>query len=233
MKLHIIRHAEPDYINDTITAKGRREAELLAEKLKKYDLTHIFCSPLGRAQATMKYCADITGISPVTEEWTRELTHPRIDTPYGNLMIWDVPGEVYLQELNPNFSQWKKNEYYPDRTEIDHAYDKISQNSDKFFAHFGYIKEGSIFNIESPSKAQIAVFCHNGFGLTWFSYLLNIPYTVAWSGFWMPPSSITTIIFEERSEIYAVPRCIAFADISHLYKADEEISYCGLKGNRI
>ncbi len=233
MKLFVIRHGDPDYENDTLTEKGHREAAFLAEKMKTLGLTHIFSSPLGRAQHTMKYTADATGLIPKTEEWTRELSNLRFDTPYGKLVAWDIPGEIYLQELNPNFDKWKQNEYYPDKTDIDDTYDKIAQASDKFFTHFGYVKEGSIYNIEKPSQAQIAVFCHGGFGLTWLSYLLNIPLTTMWSGFWMPPSSITTILFEERSEIYAVPRCISFADVSHLYKNNEELSYSGLKANRI
>ena len=34
MKLVIIRHADPDYPNNTITEKGKVEAELLAKFLK-------------------------------------------------------------------------------------------------------------------------------------------------------------------------------------------------------
>lgn len=32
MRLYIIRHAEPDYENDTITAEGHKQAEALAKK---------------------------------------------------------------------------------------------------------------------------------------------------------------------------------------------------------
>ena len=32
MRILIIRHAEPDFPNDRLTAKGRREAELLSER---------------------------------------------------------------------------------------------------------------------------------------------------------------------------------------------------------
>ena len=35
MRILIIRHGDPDYVNDTLTEKGRREATLLAEKLSK------------------------------------------------------------------------------------------------------------------------------------------------------------------------------------------------------
>lgn len=33
----------------------------------------------------------------------------------------------------------------------------------------------------------------------------------------LAPSSVTTVLFEERTKDYAVPRCIGLGDISHLY----------------
>ena len=52
MKLVIIRHADPDYPNNTITEKGKVEAELLAKFLKGKKLDYVYCSPMGRAQDT-------------------------------------------------------------------------------------------------------------------------------------------------------------------------------------
>jgi probable phosphoglycerate mutase len=71
----------------------------------------------------------------------------------------------------------------------------------------------------NPNKARIAVFCHNAIALTWLGHLLEIPMPLMWCGFWMAPSSITTILFEERSKEWAVPRCIGLGDTSHLYAA--------------
>ena len=52
MKILIIRHAEPDYENNTITEKGWREAKMLAERLAKLPISEVFVSPMGRAQHT-------------------------------------------------------------------------------------------------------------------------------------------------------------------------------------
>ena len=53
MKLMLIRHAEPDYAVDSLTEKGRREAELLSRRLARIpDISGIYVSPLGRAQDT-------------------------------------------------------------------------------------------------------------------------------------------------------------------------------------
>ena len=52
MKLLIIRHGDPDYEHDSVTEKGKREVELLGQRLAKENITKIYCSPLGRARAT-------------------------------------------------------------------------------------------------------------------------------------------------------------------------------------
>ena len=40
MEILIVRHGDPDYVNDTLTEKGKVEAQLLAEKLSK--MTFLF-----------------------------------------------------------------------------------------------------------------------------------------------------------------------------------------------
>ena len=50
MRLYIIRHADPDYENDTITPAGHLEAQALSVRLKGEGINKIFCSPAGRAQ---------------------------------------------------------------------------------------------------------------------------------------------------------------------------------------
>ena len=46
MKILIVRHAEPDYSIDSLTPKGRVEAELLSQKLIKLDIKDIYVSVL-------------------------------------------------------------------------------------------------------------------------------------------------------------------------------------------
>lgn len=63
---------------------------------------------------------------------------------------------------------------------------------------------------------KIAVFCHGGFGLTWLAHLLQIPFPLVYSNFYLWPSSVTTILFDERVPGNVTPRCIGLGDISHL-----------------
>ena len=54
MKILLIRHAEPDYAHDSLTEKGRREAELLSRRMADYPILDYYVSPLGRARETAR-----------------------------------------------------------------------------------------------------------------------------------------------------------------------------------
>ena len=72
MKLIIVRHGDPDYVKDSLTKKGWREAELLAERLSKLDVKEFYCSPLGRARDTASLTLKKMGREAITLKWLRE-----------------------------------------------------------------------------------------------------------------------------------------------------------------
>ena len=70
-----------------------------------------------------------------------------------------------------------------------------------------------------------------GFGLAWLAHLLEMPLPLLWAGFWLAPSSVTTILMETRSEQWAVPRRLSLGDVSHLYDAKLSVSDQGIIAN--
>ena len=72
MKLVFIRHGDPDYVNDTLTERGRREARALAERVKTWDVDKFFCSPLGRARDTADVSLKAIGRDATVYDWLRE-----------------------------------------------------------------------------------------------------------------------------------------------------------------
>ena len=54
MKIMIIRHAEPDYDNHTLTAQGFKERDALGQFYKDYKFKNIYVSPLNRALFTLE-----------------------------------------------------------------------------------------------------------------------------------------------------------------------------------
>ena len=235
MRLYIIRHADPDYPNNTITPAGHLEARALARRLATEDLTHLYSSPLGRALDTVRYTADVLGLPPVVEEWLRELSGWRIDhPPWGALAAWDLPGEVIrAEEPYPTHDTWHSAPALGSgtTTALHEAFATIREQSDAFLRRHGYERVGGRYRLVRPHRERIAVFCHGGLGLTWLAHRLEIPLTLVWSGFWLAPSSVTIVLFDERSAEWAVPRCLALGDTAHLYTAGLPVRPRGIIAN--
>lgn len=231
MRLHIIRHGDPDYANDTITPAGHLEAQAVGRRMAKAGLTHLYCSPLGRAKDTCRYTQRLTGLVPVTLDWTAELGCGVVVEPWGRLAVWDTPGEIIRENLPlPTRDNWHEMPIFSDPLYCE-AFDKVRRGSDALLAAHGYIREGGRYRIQRPSRDQLAIFCHGGFGLWWLSHLLEIPLPLMWSSFWMPPTSVTTILMDERSTTWAVPRAVGVSDVGHLYAENLPVSHSGCKAN--
>ena len=232
MRLYIIRHGDPDYENDTITPEGHSEARALAERMSLQGLDRIYCSPLGRAIDTMKYTSQMLDMAFNIEEWTRELPDLWLeDTPWGALAAWDIPGEMVRGDgILPTHNNWHQQSVLC-TTKAKEKFEELQTHSDDFLKRHGYDRVGGKYCCTRRNEEKIAVFCHGGLGLTWLAHLLDIPLSLMWTGFWLPPTSVTTILFEERSKMWAVPRCIGMGDISHLYKAGLNVKPSGIVSN--
>lgn len=238
MRLYIIRHADPDYINGTITERGHKEAQALSERLEKEGITKIFSSPLNRAFQTMKYTADRLNTGYEILEWIEEISGLRLELTMterkGLNAVWDIPGEFLLDKSTYRDKEISiENAYMLEeyKEEVLEITEEIEKNSDIFLEKLGYKKDGHKYRIISDNEEKVAVFCHNGSGLTWLSHLLSIPYHIMWSSFWMAPSSVSVILFDKRSRGWVVPRALAIGDTSHLYSNSLEISPRGIITN--
>ena len=232
MRIYLIRHADPDYENDTITEAGHREARALAERMAALSLTDIRVSPMGRARATARYTAEALGLEPVVEAWTAELSDLRTEDPrWKGRMAWDIPGEA----IRSHYDGGDQEAWFEDGPfrfpAVNAAARAIAAASDLFLKTYGYERDGGRYRILAPSRAQVAVFCHGGFGLTWLAHLLGLPLPLVWSSFWLAPSSVTTLVMDERSETWAAPRCLGLGDASHLYAAGLPVRPRGIIAN--
>ncbi len=232
MRLYIIRHADPDYENNTITPTGHQEAKALAGRLVREKIDLVFSSPMGRARDTMFYTARRLNKPFKILDWTQELGYLRVELgmPYGNCTGWDVHGEIIRGKRLPTHTNWFQ-QFPFTGVEFLKTFKKVGRDSDEFIKKFGYLREKGRYRIVRKNRKKIAVFCHGGFGLTWLSHLLEIPLPLMWAGFFLPPSSVTTILFDERTFRWAVPRCIGLGDVSHLYAAGLSVQPRGIKAN--
>ncbi len=221
MRILIIRHADPEYTIDNLTDQGKKQAHALANRLASGldgKLTHIYSSPLGRAQATAAPTSAATGIPVTIEPWTRELNFwPPL--PGGEeLASWDLGGAaIEKRDTLSIANQWgeRENTFLPG---VKEKYADLQAASDAFVARHGYqrISEGT-YRAVKENRDIIAVFCHGGFGAAWLAHLLHIPLASAFAGFYLAPSSLSTVLFDERGVDAVSPRAVGIGDTGHLY----------------
>ena len=99
---------------------------------------------------------------------------------------------------------------------------------DALLLRHGYRKEGLYWHCEDNKKDTILLFCHFAVGSAILAHLTGASPMPIWHGMCAAPSSVTTVVTEERRKGEIQFRCCGFGDISHLYCADEPYSTAGL-----
>lgn len=227
MKILLIRHGDSDYSIDSLTEKGHREARLLAERIAPMEIKAYYVSPLGRARKTADYTLDKAGRTAETLDWAREFDTLIDDNNGGKRIAWDwLPSEWMNVPEYFDKDKWYTTPIMASagmEDGIRYVYDGL----DSLIERHGYKREGKYYRVIAPNDDTIAVFCHFGVTCVMLSHLLNVSPMILWHGFVSAPTSVTTIITEERREGIASFRINAFGDISHLYRYGEEPAFSG------
>jgi broad specificity phosphatase PhoE len=164
MRLIIVRHADPDYATDSLTADGKLQAAALARRLghahvrRRPFIACVYTSPMGRAQETARYIARELDLPLQIETWTQELVTWRAsasnagasDTApaagQGGRALWDMDAALVRSRcrsttgaLPDHESQWKLVPGLDDKIRSD--FQALVMNSDAFLARHGYTRE--------------------------------------------------------------------------------------------
>ncbi len=226
MRLILIRHGDPDYANDNLTEKGKREAELLSDRVKTWDVTKFYSSPLGRAKATAEPTMKKTGRSYEVLPWSQEFFH-LVYGGDGDRIPWDFyPSEWAENEMNFNKNEWV-NTPIMQSGDIDMYYSEVCESLDALLSEYGLKRTGNYYTVKERLNATVVIFCHYGFSMIALSHLLNISAQALLHGMFMPTASITVLNTEERYKDEAYFRCQCVGDTRHLYAGNEEISQSG------
>ncbi len=225
MKLYIIRHADPDYVRDSLTEKGWREAAALTKRLAAIPAAAYYTSPLGRARDTASGTLAAVGAQATVLEWLREFEGCTPDPDTGSPRIpWDfLPG------------QWAEDKRYYDRDawcgplvaagDVQAQYDWVCAELDALLERHGYRRAGQSYAAERPNEDAIMLFCHFGVECVLLSHLLGVSPMVLWHRTVALPSSVTVLATEERRPGIAGWRMQRFGDLAHLDAAGEEPSF--------
>ena len=219
MLLYIIRHGDPIYVTDTLTERGKLQAEAVGKRLASVGIDRVFSSPMGRARETAAPTCRLLGLDCAIEEWTHEVEDDRLTTyPDGTLKSISVlQNTVYRENGKINLSY--DNAFECDglvQSNIKRAADIIEAGGRDFLERLGYREENGVYRIIRPNEEKVALFCHVVFTRTWLSSLLHIPMHLMTAGFQVTHTGVTVIEFKNNPDGYTAPKCLCFSDISHL-----------------
>ncbi len=229
MKILIIRHGDPDYIHDSLTEKGRREAECLTEMICKLDSdnTHYYMSPYGRARETAAIAMSKVDRRAEILQWLREfdVRIQRPDDPLKEHIAWDwLPQDWTKDPKLYDKDHWAENKRMA-AAGVGEEYRKVTEQFDELLARHGYVRDGGYYRAERPNHDTIVLFCHFGLESVLLSHLWGVSPVPVWQNFCARTTSVTTLVTEERRKGIAIFRMLAYGETTHLYVKGEEPSF--------
>ena len=138
---------------------------------------------------------------------------------------WDWLPQDWTAE--PRFydkDKWYKNERMA-AGKVEDAYREVTEQFDALIEKHGYRREGGYYRAERPNHDTIAMFCHFGVESVILSHIMGVSPMPLWHHTCAAPTSVTTLVTEERREGIAVFRMLAFGETTHLYMHGEEPSF--------
>lgn len=246
MRLLFFRHGDPDYINDSLTPKGAREAELLSRTINTFGIDEVYASPLGRAQETMKYSIKELNLPVTTFEWLQEF--PALfdansadekerqayknelkkdpDTgEYQKRIIWDILPSYYGDHPELfDVLKWRESDLVKASNAAE-IYDHVTEAFDELLKTKGYIRNGSIYSAKEGNEKCLAFFCHYGITSVILSHLWNVSPFVPLQFMAMAPTSVTEVATEEREKGVVTFRTLRLGDTTHLTLGGEKPSF--------
>lgn len=242
MRILLIRHGDPDYINDALTQKGRREAKLLADRMERETIDDFYVSPLGRARQTASYTLERLGRTAQVKDWLQEFpakldvndspwlqaAYPdtrRENGRYAVRIAWDMLPAFWKDDPAYQTPDGWRNTEVAKHSDLNEAYDRVAAGMDELLAKYGYVREGNLYRTEKGTDASVACFCHFGVTCVILSHLWNISPFVLWHSLAMAPTSVTEVFTEERQKGMVSFRATRIGDLSHLYVGNEPPSF--------
>ena len=226
MRLLLVRHAEPDYAHDSLTPRGRREAELLSRRLSRLkNVEGWFVSPLGRARDTAKPTMERVGAEAEILPWLQEFRGRAVDPDTGAVRIpWDFPPrQVERYPEMTRADRWLEAPAYAG-TNVPAVWEETRQGLAALLGRFGYTRDGAVWRCDGNRRGVIVCFCHFGIAMAMTADLLGLSPAALWQGMCMTPSSVTSFVTEERVKGEVWWRCEMLGDVSHLLADDERPS---------
>lgn len=234
MRIIFIRHAEPDYENNTLTPQGFREAESLCRRMEKWEIDEFYSSPLERALLTAEPLMKKLGRKAKILDWMHEF-HYFVNDPltgeYG--APWDFYPEYWTSQ--PGFydrENWYKEPIFQENPDYEDAVYRMRRGLDELMLSYGYKRTGNYYTFDDSlsfeaAEKTIVIYGHLGANMEAIGYLLGISPIVLQQTTYTAPSSLSILNTEMRRGRSAMFRAQCIGDVTHLIHDGEPISASG------
>ena len=231
MLLYFIRHGDPIYSPDSLTEKGKKQAEALSLRLSRFGFDEIYSSDSHRAVMTAAPTAELLKKDINLLPWCNEgLAWEQLSLPDGNGGVtWcfqiDRFKKLFVSdEISKLGEQWYTHKSLSG-CKLGQGIERIRKQTDGFLKSLGYEhdRENKCYKSAFYNEKRIALFAHQGFGLAFLSCLLDIPYPQFCTHFDMGHTGVTVIYFEPQGD--TIPKVLQLSNDSHLYKENLTTDY--------
>lgn len=179
MEFWFIRHAQPAWDIDglsvddpPLTEIGRRQAALLADRLRGIRADRLIVSPLRRARETAEPVAEALGLEPEVHDWLAEIRNPTWEgTPAEN--VERIFREARARDLE---AHW---EGLPGGESFRAFHGRVTGGLHGFMVDAGnelLLDDPVLWRLRAPTE-RVVVVAHAGTNASLIGYLLGIPPT--------------------------------------------------------
>ena len=232
MIFYYVRHGDPIYDPDSLTALGRRQAESVGRRFAVHGLDKIYASSSARAIQTAQPACEILKKEAEILDWCneghawRELTVKLDDRSLRWCFHHRPSREIFARgELLRMGKEFYKHpliteDKYLSKIDFEQGLGRIQRETDALLATLGYShdSERGGYIVTARNEDRVALFAHQGFGLAFLSCLMDIPYNQFCSRFDMTHTGVTVIEFSGQKGELCIPKMLQLSNDSHLYK---------------
>ncbi len=218
MKIVLVRHGHPDYVNDCLTQLGHEQAEKAAERLRNEGITEIYSSPYGRAYETAQHTADVLSQSITTLDFMREIKWGSSDGKdiYRDGHPWDT--SLYAVSLGHSLMDegWTKQPPFCNNVVFSEL-ERVASQADIWMESLGYRREGANYRVTGDNTNKtIALFSHGGSSSALLSHLLNFTFFYLCRAICPDFTSITVLSFSDEKGVLTAPMIEYANDSRHI-----------------
>ncbi len=231
MLLFYIRHGDPIYNPDSLTALGKRQAEAIAKRIAIHGIDKIFSSTSNRAYETALPLSEITKKEIIKMDFLNEAyawKYFTITDEEKRKWIFDCPA-ILKTFVNDKVRQlgFKWYEYYGfAQYKFKEGIEYFDKSIDEFMISLGYRHDriNHTYKAQKENNDRVAMFAHAGMGSVFLSSILDIPYSEFVAHYDMSHTGMTVIKFDNIGD-EIVPKLLQFSNDSHLYKEGLPANY--------